>query len=58
MEFTVNGIASGKVNETLSANVRIQRTENGANAQVTQTFTVMIYQSNWLITLRISIMQI
>ena len=35
MEFTVNGIASGKVNETLSANVRIQRTENGANAQVT-----------------------
>ena len=35
MEFTVNGIASGKLNETLSANVRIQRTENGANAQVT-----------------------
>lgn len=34
MEFTVNGIASGKLNETLSANVRIQRTENGANAEV------------------------
>ena len=37
MEFTVNGIASGKLNETLSANVRIQRTETGANAEVTTT---------------------
>ena len=35
MEFTVNGTASGKLNGTISSQVRIQRTENGANAQVT-----------------------